>query len=70
MKAWTVGFDADDTLWHNERFFRATEARFLELLAEHMEGGDLRARLRAGLPADLPIPFYHERHGRARQELL
>lgn len=45
MKAWTVGFDADDTLWHNERFFRATEARFLELLADHMEGPRLRARL-------------------------
>jgi putative hydrolase of the HAD superfamily len=45
IKAWTVSFDADDTLWHNERFFRASEARFLELLADHMKGGDLRARL-------------------------
>jgi putative hydrolase of the HAD superfamily len=45
MRAWTIGFDADDTLWHNERFFRATEDRFLDLLAEHMEGSNLRARL-------------------------
>jgi putative hydrolase of the HAD superfamily len=45
MRAWTIGFDADDTLWHNERFFRATEDRFLDLLAEHMEGPNLRARL-------------------------
>lgn len=44
MKPWTIGFDADDTLWHNERFFRATEERFAELLAPHIEG-DIRARL-------------------------
>lgn len=29
----TIGFDADDTLWQNESFFRLTEARFAELLA-------------------------------------
>ena len=45
MRAWTIGFDADDTLWHNERFFRATEDRFADLLASHMEGPHLRARL-------------------------
>lgn len=45
MRAWTIGFDADDTLWHNERFFRTTEDRFAELLATHMEGPHLRARL-------------------------
>ena len=31
----TIGFDADDTLWHNERFFRITQQRFAELLADH-----------------------------------
>lgn len=30
-----IGFDADDTLWQNETFFRLTEARFVDLL-----GGD------------------------------
>jgi putative hydrolase of the HAD superfamily len=45
MRPWTIGFDADDTLWHNERFFRATQDRFAELLADHMEGEGLRARL-------------------------
>lgn len=30
----TIGFDADDSLWHNERFFRLTEGRFAELLAD------------------------------------
>lgn len=31
----TIGFDADDTLWQNEHFFRLTEARFAELLSQH-----------------------------------
>lgn len=43
----TIGFDADDTLWHNERLFRLTEARFAELLAGHAGGADLAARLLA-----------------------
>ena len=39
-----IGFDADDTLWQNETFFRMTEARFVDLL-----GGDpgLTERLHA-----------------------
>lgn len=28
----TIGFDADDTLWVNETYFRETEAKFAELL--------------------------------------
>lgn len=31
---------------------------------------DLRTRVAAGPGADLPIPFYHERHGRPRRDLL
>lgn len=31
----TIGFDADDTLWHNERFFRVTQDRFATLLLDH-----------------------------------
>jgi len=30
-----IGFDADDTLWQNEQFFKLTEARFAALLADH-----------------------------------
>lgn len=30
----TIGFDADDTLWQNETFFRLTEAEFARLLAD------------------------------------
>lgn len=28
----TVAFDADDTLWHNERFFKDSQERFVKLL--------------------------------------
>ena len=31
----TVFFDADDTLWENEQFFRNAEAQFIELLADY-----------------------------------
>lgn len=45
----TIAFDADDTLWHNERFFQLTQDRFADLLAGHMagdmEGPDLMERL-------------------------
>lgn len=41
----TIGFDADDTLWQNEQFFRLTEARFAELLADYAEVKHLTARL-------------------------
>lgn len=41
----TIGFDADDTLWHNERFFRLTQERFAALLADHAEADHLAERL-------------------------
>ena len=41
----TIGFDADDTLWQNEQFFRMTEKHFAGLLAEHGEEEQLKARL-------------------------
>lgn len=47
MKLTTIGFDADDTLWHNERFFRLTQARFTELLADHADRAHLGERLLA-----------------------
>ena len=31
----TIFFDADDTLWENEQFFRDAEAQFAELLADY-----------------------------------
>ncbi|WP_299751295.1 HAD family hydrolase [uncultured Boseongicola sp.] len=43
----TLCFDADDTLWHNERFFQMTQAHFATLLADYMESDDLADRLLA-----------------------
>jgi putative hydrolase of the HAD superfamily len=43
----TIGFDADDTLWQNEQFFRLTERRFADLLADHADPDHLGARLLA-----------------------
>ncbi|MBY4893749.1 HAD family hydrolase [Rhodobacteraceae bacterium N5(2021)] len=40
-----IGFDADDTLWQNESFFRLTEDKFAELLADFAEDTHLRDRL-------------------------
>jgi putative hydrolase of the HAD superfamily len=43
----TIGFDADDTLWQNEAFFRLTQDRFTRLLADHAEADHLAERLEA-----------------------
>ncbi|MGX9351415.1 HAD family hydrolase [Shimia sp. W99] len=43
----TIAFDADDTLWHNERFFRITQERFAELLADFASADHLEERLLA-----------------------
>ena len=45
MEISTIGFDADDTLWQNETFFRLTEQRFAGLLSEHGEHQVISARL-------------------------
>lgn len=46
-RTWTIGFDADDTLWHNERVFRMTQARFAENLKDFVPPEDLQQRLLA-----------------------
>lgn len=45
MAITTVGFDADDTLWHNETIFRLTHERFAELLGDRADPVDIEARL-------------------------
>ena len=40
-----IAFDADDTLWHNESVFQATEKQFAELLARHHPEPSVRERL-------------------------
>lgn len=37
----TIGFDADDTLWQNEQFFRLSEERFATLLGGYVEADHL-----------------------------
>ena len=43
----TIGFDADDTLWQNESFFRLTQDRFTQLLANYVEAEHLHTQLLA-----------------------
>jgi putative hydrolase of the HAD superfamily len=43
----TIGFDADDTLWQNEQYFRETEEQFIEWLADFADRETLLARLLA-----------------------
>ena len=43
----TLCFDADDTLWHNERFFQMTQAHFATLLADYAESDHLAEQLLA-----------------------
>ncbi|MCB1417702.1 MAG: HAD family hydrolase [Notoacmeibacter sp.] len=41
----TIGLDADDTLWHNERFFRLTQERFASILEPYADAPELGSRL-------------------------
>ena len=41
----TIGFDADDTLWQNEQFYRLTEEQFQSLLVDYAEGDHISERL-------------------------
>jgi putative hydrolase of the HAD superfamily len=43
----TIGFDADDTLWHNETLFHMTQTRFAALLADAADPAHLAERLEA-----------------------
>ncbi len=42
-----IGFDADDTLWHNEPLFVATQAQFRHLLLPYHDGDWIDQRLQA-----------------------
>lgn len=53
MPITTIAFDADDTLWENEQFFRLTEQRFADLLREHTDAPDLHDRLIASVTRNL-----------------
>ena len=40
-----IAFDADDTLWHNERIYTGVQARFVRLLSRYHEKEVIEARL-------------------------
>ncbi len=42
-----IAFDADDTLWHNERYFQMSQERFHNLLAPYSDAKHLSERLLA-----------------------
>jgi len=50
-----IGFDADDTLWQNEHFYRMTEERFAGLLSDYAEAEALSARLLAAERRNLEV---------------
>ncbi|MDQ7029564.1 MAG: HAD family hydrolase [Ardenticatenia bacterium] len=45
MRLAAIGFDADDTLWHNEPIFAMTEQQFEELLSAYCPVEEIRRRL-------------------------
>jgi putative hydrolase of the HAD superfamily len=54
MNLTTIGFDADDTLWHHERFFQLTQQRFSELLREYADPHHLSEHLLAAERRNVP----------------
>jgi len=54
----TIGFDGDDTLWHNESLFSMTQDRFRALLAHAADQTDLDRRLLEAERANLSVYGY------------
>jgi putative hydrolase of the HAD superfamily len=50
----TIGFDADDTLWHHERFYHLTQQRFAEILRPYADPHHLAEHLLAAERRNLP----------------
>ncbi len=53
-----IGFDADDTLWQNEQFFRTTESHFTGLLKEFAEHDVVSEKLLAAEKRNLDFYGY------------
>lgn len=58
MNIKVIAFDADDTLWVNEPYFRATEEHFINLLAEYSSQHELARELLRTEIANLPLYGY------------
>ena len=54
----TIGFDADDTLWHNEVYFERVHERYRELLAHYHDAATLDRTLFATELRNLPLYGY------------
>ena len=53
-----IFFDADDTLWENERYFRDAEAHFAELLADYTSPEGVQQMLWAKQEDNIPLFGY------------
>ena len=53
-----IFFDADDTLWENERFFREAEVKFIELLSDYTQPEGVREMLWHKQEMNIPIFGY------------
>ncbi len=53
-----IGFDADDTLWHNENIFERVHERYCELLARHHDPETVRRALQATENRNLDLYGY------------
>ncbi len=54
----TIGFDGDDTLWHNESLFSMTQERFRALLAHAADPAELDRRMLEAERANLRVYGY------------
>ena len=54
----TIFFDADDTLWENEQFFRDAEAKFIELLADYTSPEGVQQMLWQKQEENIPLFGY------------
>ncbi|MCW5548813.1 MAG: HAD family hydrolase [Opitutaceae bacterium] len=54
----TIGFDADDTLWHNENIFEQVHGRYRELLARHHDAATVDRTLFATEMKNLELYGY------------
>ena len=53
-----IGFDADDTLWHNENIFERVHERYCGLLARHHDAATVRRALAATETRNLDLYGY------------
>jgi putative hydrolase of the HAD superfamily len=58
MKLTTIAFDADDTLWENEGFFRQIEADVGELLSDYCSPEEFSRRCRKSEHDNIPLYGY------------